>query len=78
MKLSELKNILKEAGKLILENIIHKKYEPLINKYDVMYDFNQNQYDVLISFTYNHGEIDKLSNYGKRTIKEISDNIISE
>ena len=43
-----------------------------------MYGFNQNQYDALISFAYNHGEIDKLINYGKRTIKEISDNFISE
>ena len=78
VKINELKDISKESGEYILKYLIHHKYEILVNKYDIIYHFNQNQYDALVSFAYNYGGIDKLTNYGRRNIREISENIISE
>ena len=50
-----------------------KKAENKVNSYD--YDYNQNQFDALVSFTYNCGvgNFTKLTNSGKRTLKEICD-----
>lgn len=52
-------------------------FEKKVNKYDNIYDFNQNEFDALVSFAYNVGNIDMLTNKGKRTKKEISERIIS-
>lgn len=46
--------------------------EKAVNKYQKIYNFNQNQYDALISFAFNLGSITQLTNKGKRTIEEIS------
>lgn len=48
------------------------KFEAKVNKYQSVYNFNQNQYDSLVSFAYNVGSIDGLTNNGKRTIAQIS------
>ena len=45
--------------------------EAAVNKYSG-YGWNQNQYDALVSFAYNVGNIDGLSNNGKRSVAEIS------
>ena len=45
--------------------------ETAVNKY-AGYGFNQNQYDALVSFAYNVGNIDGLTNNGKRSVAEIS------
>ena len=50
--------------------------ENAVNKYESKYHFNQNQYDALVSFAYNIGSIDQLTNKGKRTIQQISNNIL--
>ena len=46
--------------------------ERKVNKYDSIYNFNQNQYDALVSFCYNVGNIDGLTKNGTRLIGEIS------
>ena len=45
--------------------------EAAVNKYSG-YGWNQNQYDSLVSFAYNVGNIDGLTNNGKRSVAEIS------
>lgn len=45
--------------------------EAAVNKYSG-YGWNQNQFDALVSFAYNVGNIDGLTNNGKRSIAEIS------
>ena len=45
--------------------------ESAVNKY-AGYGFNQNQFDALVSFAYNVGNIDSLTNNGKRSVAEIS------
>ena len=49
------------------------KFEARVNKYQSVYNFNQNQFDALVSFAYNVGSIDGLTNNGKRTIAQISE-----
>ncbi len=60
-----------------LEESINKKYSPKVNKYNSIYNFNQNQFDSLVSFAYNVGSIDQLSSYGTRSIEEISNHILA-
>lgn len=64
--------ITKEKAEELLKKSIEKKYEPLVNKYNDIYKFNQNEYDALISFCYNIGSIKQLTQNGKRTKKEIA------
>lgn len=45
--------------------------ESAVNKYSG-YGWNQNQFDALVSFAYNVGNIDGLTNNGKRSVAEIS------
>lgn len=45
--------------------------EAAVNKY-AGYGWNQNQFDALVSFAYNVGNIDGLTNSGKRSVAEIS------
>ena len=46
--------------------------ERKVDKYDSIYNFNQNQFDSLVSFCYNVGNIDGLTKNGTRTISQIS------
>jgi GH24 family phage-related lysozyme (muramidase) len=64
--------ITKAKAEELLKKSIEKKYEPLVNKYNEIYKFNQNEYDALISFCYNIGSITQLTQKGKRTKKEIA------
>ena len=48
-----------------------KEAEAAVNKY-AGYGWNQNQFDALVSFAYNVGNIDGLTNNGKRSVAEIS------
>ena len=52
-----------------------KRYEANVNKFMPIYNFTQNQYDAMVSYAYNIGSINKLVDNGKRTLKEISDDI---
>ena len=45
--------------------------EAAVNKY-AGYGWNQNQFDALVSFAYNVGNIDGLTNSGRRSVAEIS------
>lgn len=48
------------------------KAEAAVNKYQSVYNFNQNQYDALVSFAFNIGNINQLTANGSRTIAQIS------
>ena len=76
-KIKDIKDLNKIEAKNILKFLISHKYEHLVKKYDIIYRFNQNQYDSLVSFAYNYRGIDKLTDYGKKTIEEISKSIIN-
>lgn len=66
------KRITAKKAEEMLKKSIEKKYEPIVNKYQDKYKFNQNEYDALVSFAYNIGSINQLTQYGKRTKKEIA------
>ena len=54
-----------------LKASLTQKYEPLVNKYNRIYNFNQNEFDALVSFCYNIGSIDQLTKNGTRSKEEI-------
>ena len=54
-----------------LKASLNKKYEPLVNKYNKIYNFSQNEFDALVSFCYNIGAIDQLTKNGTRSKEEI-------
>lgn len=60
---------LDRANELLERDI--DKFEKLVNKYNHIYNFNQNEFDALCSFCYNVGNIDGLTKNGTRTRKEI-------
>lgn len=62
-----------QAEELLKDDLA--SYEKKVDKYNDTYHFNQNQFDALVSFAYNIGNIDQLTNKGKRTIAEISEKI---
>ena len=49
-----------------------KSAERAVNKYQKVYNFNQNEYDALVSFAYNLGSIDQLTEYGTRNRETIA------
>lgn len=49
-----------------------EKFEKKVEKYNNIYNFNQDQFDALVSFAYNVGNIDQLTKKGQRSIDEIS------
>lgn len=61
---------IKQADDLLKKDIV--KFEKLVNKYQNTYNFNQNEYDALVSFAYNVGNIDRLTQYGKRPKENIA------
>ena len=68
--------ITKEKALEFLKKSIANKYEPNVNKYMFKYSFNQNQYDALVSFCYNIGSIDQLVSGGKKSIKNIGEDML--
>lgn len=62
-----------KAESLLVKDL--EKFEKKVNKYNDVYNFNQNQFDALVSFAYNIGSIDQLTNNGKRSIEVISKKI---
>lgn len=65
--------ITKEKAEELLKKSVEKKYEPLVNKFNNKYKFNQNEFDALVSFCYNIGSINQLTQNGRRTKQEIAD-----
>lgn len=63
-----------KAEELLKKDIV--VFENNVNKYNKIYNFNQNQFDALVSFAFNVGSIDGLTAKGTRTIKEISEKIL--
>ena len=59
-----------EAFKLLKNDLV--SFEKKVDKYNHIYNFNQNQFDALVSFAYNVGSIDQLTAKGTRSIDEIS------
>ena len=51
-------------------------FDAKVNKYDDKYNFTSNEFSALVSFAYNIGSIDQLTNFGKRTKKEIADKML--
>lgn len=72
----ENQTITKVQAEELLEKDL-EKFEQKVNKYNNVYNFNQNQFDALVSFCYNVGNIDQLTAKGTRTIKEISEKILA-
>ena len=69
MKITESK-----AESLLVKDL--EKFEKKVDKYNQVYNFNQNQFDSLVSFAYNIGSIDQLTNNGKRPINVIAQKIL--
>ena len=54
-----------------LKASLNQKYEPLVNRYNKIYNFTQNEFDALVSFCYNIGSITQLTKGGTRSKEEI-------
>ena len=55
---------------------LNKIYCPKVNKYNNKYHWTQNEFDALVSFAYLSGNIDKLTDNGKITKKEIAERML--
>ena len=64
----------KQAEDYLLKDL--KKAENAVNKYQAIYNFNQNQFDALVSFAFNIGSISQLTARGHRTKDEISNAMV--
>ena len=60
-----------EAFELLKKDLV--SFEKKVDKYNHIYNFNQNQFDALVSFAYNVGSIDQLTAKGTRSIEKISE-----
>ena len=68
--------ISKETAETWLIKSLEKKYAPKVEKYQKIYNFNENQFGALVSFAYNVGSIDGLTANGTRTISQIRKKIL--
>ena len=68
---AENDTITKSAATELLKKDVESA-ERKVDKYDRIYNFNQNQFDALVSFCYNVGNIGGLTKNGTRTIPQIS------
>ena len=63
-----------EAFELLKKDLV--SFEKKVEKYNHIYNLNQNQFDALVSFAYNVGSIDQLTAKGTRSIEKISECIL--
>ena len=70
-EVAENDTITKYAATELLKKDVESA-ERKVDKYDSIYNFNQNQFDALVSFCYNVGNIDGLTKNGTRSISQIS------
>ena len=75
-KIESIESLTLNEGQYILRFLLENIFEKLVDKYNILYHFNQNQYDALISFAYNMENIDGLTDYGTKTIEEISSSFL--
>lgn len=68
--------ITKATAESWLKDSLNKKYVPLVMKYDIRYNWNQNEIDSLTSFAYNIGSIDQLTMYGSRSKATIASKML--
>ena len=68
--------ISKQKAETWLRQSVNKKYCPKVNKYNNKYHWTQNEFDALVSFAYLSGNIDKLTDNGKITKKEIAERML--
>lgn len=61
----------------ILRRDLADRYEPSVNNYDSVYNFNQNEFDALVSFCYNcgAGNLRKLLKNGQATRAQIRESL---
>lgn len=52
------------------------RFELKVIKYDKIYHWNQNEFDAMVSFAYNVGDINQLTNNGKRTKDVIAQKMV--
>jgi GH24 family phage-related lysozyme (muramidase) len=64
-----------EAEKYLIKDLV--RAENQVNKYNCIYNFNQNQFDALVSFAYNIGTIKQLTQEGTRTKTEIGNKMLA-
>lgn len=64
--------ITKDEARILLGKDL-ASFEKKVNKYNDMYDFNQNEFDALVSFAYNVGNIDQLTAKGTRSREKIAE-----
>lgn len=64
----------REAEELLKQDL--HWVEEKVNKYYYTYDFNQSEYDALCSFCYNIGNIDQLTDNGRRSKEVIADKML--
>lgn len=73
--IKETTKITEEVADTYLRYDIHK-FEGRVAKYNECYNFTQNEFDALVSFCYQVGNIDKLTDFGRRSKSEIAKNMI--
>lgn len=69
MKITEAK-----AEELLKEDL--KAAEVKVSKLDPIYHWTQNEYDALVSFCFNVGNVSAVTNFSKRTKKQISEKML--
>lgn len=71
---TKMKITQEKATELLESDLV--KYEKKVLLYDKIYHWTQNEFDALVSFCYNIGNINGLTNFGKRTREEIELSIL--
>ena len=69
-----MKITLEEADKMLREDV--EKFEKKVDKYNSIYNFNENQFSALVSFAFNVGNIDQLTANGTRSLSVVHEKIL--
>ena len=69
----DMKITTSKAGELLASDCSCAETE--VNKYNSIYNFNQNQFDALVSFAFNIGSIKQLTQNGTRTCNQIQEHM---